>query len=295
MAQEIQLIIADDKLKVYTPYNAKFVEKARNLRGSWKSIYWEFDDSVIDYVREALLEIYGTTGEKPYENCTLIIKDFSSSKYHGPVELFGRGVARAFGRDSGAKLLEGIVFISGSYNSGGSVKNWSTVVSNATFEMQNFPLPQTETKEVQDAISEGWCTIKKSTKQEVKKISWNDADVYRIIGPYAMNPSVLKEMDSNLTTTDKMEWLLYYVGSELKAFCSVEKSNISMTLKNFYAVDKDDSHKFYFLKSVMDDFQKSDFNKLHCFFKTEQLVEASNLGFKEIGEGKNWHRMVIVK
>lgn len=165
MSQSIQLTIVDDKVKVVTPYNEGFVNKCRNLRGTFKGGAWWFDDSILDYVREAMIKFFGTTGETPFETCTLLITNFSDYEYRGPVVLFGRTVARAFGRDSGARLGDDVIFISGTYSSGGSVKNWNTTVSNATFEIKNFPIPSIELPEVKKAIEEGWCEVKFSKKK----------------------------------------------------------------------------------------------------------------------------------
>jgi len=165
MSQAIQLSIVDDKVKVSTPYNAGFVQKCRNLRGQFKQGAWWFDDSIIDYVREAMIEFYGTTGEIPYENCTLLISDYSDTEGRGPVVLFGCTIAIAFGRDSGARLGDNIVFISGDYDSSGSVKNWTTSVRNATFEIHNFPVPSLELSDVKKAIEEGWCKVKYNKKK----------------------------------------------------------------------------------------------------------------------------------
>ncbi|MGB3452975.1 MAG: hypothetical protein WBA59_04015 [Moheibacter sp.] len=156
------------KIRVKTPYDKAFVERARNLRGTWSksTSEWVFDDSIEEYLKEALIEVYGTTGEGRVEMVNLLIKDFSDYSKHQPVILFGRTIARAFGRDSGAKLGDGIVWIDGNYKSGGSVKNWATEIQNATFEIQNFPAPRLEKKDVQKAIAEGWCIVKENQTQE---------------------------------------------------------------------------------------------------------------------------------
>jgi hypothetical protein len=171
MSQQIKLEIIDDQVKVTTPYNENFRRICRNMRGKWKKDEnaWYIDDSLIDDIRDAMTEIFGTTGEFPVEYCSLRIKDYSTSEHCGPVVLFGRTIARAKGRDSGARMGDDIVFISGSYNSGGSVKNWTTRVDNATFEIQNFPVPTTEKEDVQKAITEGWCEIKKVQKRRPKE------------------------------------------------------------------------------------------------------------------------------
>lgn len=166
---------------VKTPYNKNFVDKARNLRGSWKKEAWVFDDSIEDYVKDALIECYGTTGEEVVEYCSLVITNYSGYERGRPLELFGRTIARAYGRDSGAKLGDNIIWISGKYRSSGSVKNWSTDVENATFEIQHFPLPRTKFEDVQDAISEGWCSVKMPKKKRKPEDIQADIDKYKAI------------------------------------------------------------------------------------------------------------------
>ncbi|HPO91757.1 MAG TPA: hypothetical protein PLJ44_11675 [Victivallales bacterium] len=165
--EQISFKKQDDKIIVTTYYNRKFANKARNLRGQWDSSSkaWIFDESVEEYVKQALIDIFGVTGEIPYETCSLLIKDFTAWEMRGEVELFGRTVARAFGRDSGAKLGDDIIWVSGSYHSGGSVKNWTTEVENGTFEIQNFPLERTKFDDVRKAVEEGWCEIKVNKKK----------------------------------------------------------------------------------------------------------------------------------
>lgn len=165
MSQSIKLEIIDDKVRVSTPYHAEFVDRCRRLRGKWTEGAWVFDDSVLEYVREAMMECFNTTGETPYEEVSLLVKDKNFFESRGPVTLFGRTIAKAFGRDSGARLGDGIVLIKGEMESGGSVKNWSTCVRDATFEIQNFPKPAIELPEVKEAIKEGWVEVKERKKK----------------------------------------------------------------------------------------------------------------------------------
>ena len=170
----VKLTVANGKISVQTPYNAEFVTKAKNLGGKWDSLSksWIFSESVLDYVKEILIQIYGVTGETTYQTCTLVVKNYSAEVVTGAVELFGRTIARASGRDTGVSLGESIVWINGKKESGGSTKYWKTIVENATFEIQNFPFERTKFEDVKKAIAEGWCEIKvtesKRSKEEIK-------------------------------------------------------------------------------------------------------------------------------
>jgi hypothetical protein len=170
----VNLTVNNGQVKVQTPYNAEFVTKAKNLGGKWDTLSksWIFNESVLDYVKEILLQIYGVTGETTYQTCTLIVKNYSAEIMNNAVELFGRTIARASGRDTGVSLGDGLVWINGKKESGGSTKYWKTIVENATFEIQNFPFERTKFEDVQKAIAEGWCEIKvtesKRSKEEIK-------------------------------------------------------------------------------------------------------------------------------
>ncbi|MFW5944941.1 MAG: hypothetical protein ACOCTU_06745, partial [Bacteroidota bacterium] len=161
----------------------------------------------------------------------------------------------------------------------------------------NFPVPRTKKEDVQEAIQKGWCEIKRieNSGEEITKISWNDPELYSIIGPYAMSREVIREADNPITTDENMEWYLEYEDEKLKGFCSVEKTQSSWAIKNFYTTDHDESRKFKFIKYILDEFNDSDISKLYCLFRTSQLNEAKKHGFKEVKHGKNWHRFVLLK
>ena len=173
MENNENLTVNNGQVRVQTTYNSEFVKRAKDLGGKWdaNSKSWIFNESVLDYVKEILIQIYGVTGETTYQTCTLVVKNYSAEVVRGAVELFGRSIARASGRDTGVSLVDGIVWINGKKESGGSTKYWKTIVENATFEIQNFPFERTKFADVQKAIEEGWCEIKvtetKRSKAEI--------------------------------------------------------------------------------------------------------------------------------
>lgn len=124
----------DTKISVTAEYNSEFIARARTLSGVWEKPSWVFDIREEKAVRMACLECYGTDGFLvDLVDVEITIPEYvigmGSCK---PIELFGRTIARAFGRDSGAKLGEGIVLVAGGFTSGGSMKNWATDVMDGT-------------------------------------------------------------------------------------------------------------------------------------------------------------------
>ncbi|PJJ97046.1 hypothetical protein CO615_10475 [Lysobacteraceae bacterium NML75-0749] len=129
-------------VRVIAPYSAAFVEKAKRIGGKWKAKTWVFDTRDEQRVRKLCIEIYGEDGSPTVDRVTLRVTfDARHCVTHGSISIGGRDVARAFGRDSGAKLGDGVVIIEGGFSSGGSVKNWQTTVSKsgATVLIRDMP------------------------------------------------------------------------------------------------------------------------------------------------------------
>lgn len=114
-------------------YNEKMVSTCRKLGGKWDptASAWVFSGLVCDKVDELdekynsrLIQIEVKVLQKFYE-------------YESAATIAGFTIARAYGRDSGAKIGEGISFIEGKPDSGGSRKNWATIIKEGSvFRMQ---------------------------------------------------------------------------------------------------------------------------------------------------------------
>lgn len=123
----------EDQVIVTGDYNAEFVEQARKLAGKWKNPSWVFDIRNEDAVRKACLECYGTDGlVTDLVDVRITFPDGFESPYCESINVFGRTVARAFGRDSGARPGDGIVLEEGGFSSGGSSRNWLTKAKSGT-------------------------------------------------------------------------------------------------------------------------------------------------------------------
>lgn len=120
---------------VYTPYNAEFVAKIKGIGGAkWNGSLrcWDIPSFAVDSCREIMKSVYGETDrteeDAKYVTLRLTFNEEFRSDYCGPVAIMGKTVARAYGRDSGAKAGEDVAFVSGRPTSGGSAKNWQSIV-----------------------------------------------------------------------------------------------------------------------------------------------------------------------
>jgi DNA-binding Xre family transcriptional regulator len=123
-------------------YNSKLVDECRKLGGKWDADekVWLFNGIVENEVEEL---DYKYNSE--LINVKLTALD-DICEYHSGVEVVGHTIARAYDRDGGATLQEGVALVSGTVTSGGSRKNWTTVVrEGAVIKMQ---IPQNLISEI---------------------------------------------------------------------------------------------------------------------------------------------------
>lgn len=119
-------------LKHFT-FNWILVDYCRDLGGRWDSDVkvWVFSDIVADKIEE--LDYRWNSDLVSVEIKALNEISIRQSE----VTFCGYQIAKAFGRDSGAKLGEGISMLQGDIDSGGSMKNWVTrVYENSIFRLK---------------------------------------------------------------------------------------------------------------------------------------------------------------
>lgn len=141
----VQITISGSVLSVASPYNSNFVAAAKRLGGKWSNGAWVFDARDEQRVRDLCRTTYGTDGVAS-DLVTLRMSFREEARgYCEAVEICGRTVARATGRDSGARLGDGIVLLQGSIGSGGSAKNWETrVAAGSVVLVRDFPRAEAE-------------------------------------------------------------------------------------------------------------------------------------------------------
>jgi hypothetical protein len=135
-----KITVSGARMTAGVPYNTKFISAAKKLGGKWVAPDWVFDARDEQRVRDLCRDIYGSDGITS-DLVTLRIEWRSgNASNQSAFTVYGRVIATAFGRDSGAKLGDGIVLLAGAFSSGGSVKNWETTVGAGTVVLvRDFP------------------------------------------------------------------------------------------------------------------------------------------------------------
>lgn len=139
----MKIEIRGERALVSTPYSADFVKKIKRIGGArWNAAEkaWEIPVESVDAARGFMREVYGETDiSSPAVKVDVKIETTEHLAGHCEgFSLMGRTVAQAWGRDSGAKIGEGVDFLKKSPCSGGSAKNWETQIpKGAVFVIHN--------------------------------------------------------------------------------------------------------------------------------------------------------------
>lgn len=170
-----------NRIKVIAPKSPDFIIKAHEYHGDWKEPAWYFDDMYQELVKVVLRKLWGVDGEESYEECTLYIRNYSATVEQGPIYLFNRLIAQSYGHGQRSVLGEDINFIFGRYKVGGISRDWTTVLEDATFEINRFPLPATKFPAVQQAIADKMCVVKRDDGVRTRELIEVDIEIHKLI------------------------------------------------------------------------------------------------------------------
>ena len=137
---KIRIEKKDGKAHVYTPYNRDFVKNIKQIGGAhWTGSAWSIPEDCIEDARAIMQRVYGETDIAEAEKVTVEVTALDEIREErASVSIFGKDLARAYGRDSGAKVGDDASLISGDIDSGGSARYWDTVVSKGSiFKLRN--------------------------------------------------------------------------------------------------------------------------------------------------------------
>ena len=161
----ISLKEENGKIGITSPYNANFVSDLKeSISGAkWNGSMWVVSSKAKQVVLNLLQKHYGYTPEVKYVTVNIKAKKYLS-QLHSSISFAGVPIARATGRDSGARVCDGVFKIFGEITSGGSVKNWHTNI----LEGSEFQLKVPESMAVSD---DDWeCVIVKEHKIDIEEL-----------------------------------------------------------------------------------------------------------------------------
>ena len=142
----IKVNIENGRAKVFTPFNRDFVAAIRSVGGrKWDADdkCWTVPEESLPQVRQIMMDVYGET-DLPGTCGSVTVKVTFKEEYserRDDVIIFKKVIASARGRDSGARPGDDVTYLEGEPTSGGSMKNWESVVpAGAVVLLRHVPL-----------------------------------------------------------------------------------------------------------------------------------------------------------
>lgn len=128
----IKVTIVKNQALIESPYNADFVQAIKRIGGAkWDRAHraWCIPAESVDQAREIMRRVYGMD-DRPVTDMVDVRLTFGERVYRTtePITIYGKTVASARGRDSGARVGDDVAFTVGRPTSGGSMKNWATII-----------------------------------------------------------------------------------------------------------------------------------------------------------------------
>ena len=188
----IKVTIKDGRASIYTPFNRDFVAAIRNVGGrKWDADdkCWTVPEESLPQVRQIMMNIYGET-DLPNTCGSVTVKVTFKEKYYerrDDVIIFKKVIASARGRDSGARPGDDVTFLEGEPTSGGSMKNWESVVpAGAVVLLRHVPLSVWEQGKdseyyLAEIVDEGKDVKRKELEEEKARLLARIAEIDKLL------------------------------------------------------------------------------------------------------------------
>lgn len=143
MDNTLKIIRKGENVLVFTPYNEGFVAQMRNLKGFWdyEQQCWWLNAGKIPAIRSAMRDHFGAddTGDTETTTVWLTFRE-SKGSFRSDYCLLGKVLCHATSRNGGGTPGEDVYYLSGKPESGGSIKNWSSIVpAGSVIRLSNVP------------------------------------------------------------------------------------------------------------------------------------------------------------
>ena len=192
MCNNIKVIVKDGRAKVFTPFNHDFVNAIRNVGGrKWDADdkCWTVPEDALPEVRKIMMDVYGET-DLPGTCGSVTVKVTFKEEWSercDDVIIFKKVIASARGRDSGARPGDDVTFLEGKPTSGGSVKNWESVVpAGCVVLLRHVPLTVWEQDKdseyyTAEIVDEGKDVKRKELEEEKARLLARIAEIDKLL------------------------------------------------------------------------------------------------------------------
>lgn len=144
----VKRLVEGGCVKVESPYNKKWVTRARELGGKWREPYWVFSMENWDIVSETLMDIYGEDGTSTPDRITVDIQLDKEEWYGRELTVGGITVARRWARDDRVSMCNEAVLVSGGFSSSGGSRANPVIGEPSANTVIRVKIPKTKLDEI---------------------------------------------------------------------------------------------------------------------------------------------------
>lgn len=144
-------------IEVFAPYNERFVKRLKNFGDrKWndEKKCWVIPANSLSEVRQLMLEVFGENDL--YSDSYASVKLSFSNDYTNrtpSIEMYSRIIASAKNRDIAGSISSGVIYTSGEYYSGGSLKHPTvTIKGGSEIVIKNVPIQLARTEVIPESI-----------------------------------------------------------------------------------------------------------------------------------------------
>ena len=189
----IKVTIKDGRASIYTPFNRDFVAAIKSNIGGRKwdadNKCWTVPEEALPQVRQIMMDVYGETDLPDTCGSVTVKVTFKEecSERCDDVIIFKKVIASARGRDSGARPGDDVTFLEGKPTSGGSMKNWESVVpAGAVVLLRHVPLTVWEEEKdneyyTAELVDEGKDVKRKELEEEKARLLARIAEIDKLL------------------------------------------------------------------------------------------------------------------
>lgn len=129
--EPMKITTKDGKAYIETLMNDDFNNKIKKMHGKWSPAHkaWVVKEALIENVRKAMRDVFGYDDTQDVETVSVKIRFNKPVRVTlGSINIYGKMVSKAYGRDSGAMYCQDVVYLEGEAKSGGSVRNYESII-----------------------------------------------------------------------------------------------------------------------------------------------------------------------
>ena len=125
---------------------------------------------------------------------------------------------------------------------------------------------------------------------DIKIYPGTDENVFRLIGPYAMNATIIRKLGNPITTDANCQWVVATQGKQTIGFCRIVSVGSRHKISNVHLDTLTQANFEAIIQSALKTLTPG--QEIITYADAQTLPLFQGLGFRIQKEGKEWHTLI---